>query len=64
MEHWWIDNWQGKTEVFGETPAYSDNFVHQKSHMELNGDLRGDKQATDRLSYDTVCFISKYTIIR
>jgi hypothetical protein len=24
MKHWWIGNWQGKTEAFGENPAFSE----------------------------------------
>jgi hypothetical protein len=62
MQHWWNVKWQGKTEAFGETPAYSDNFVHQKSHMELNEGLHGEKHANNHLSYDTVCKYTDYNI--
>jgi hypothetical protein len=36
MEHWWNDNWQGKTELIEEKP-FPFHSVHQKSHMQCAG---------------------------
>jgi hypothetical protein len=52
MEHWWKDNWQRRTEVYGEehTPV---SLCHPHTRhtrtLGLNPELRGGKSATNRM---------------
>jgi hypothetical protein len=76
LEQWWNDDYQGKTEELGEKPApvshsFTTNLTRSEPRLKLS--LRGEKPASNRLSYgmaETViqpgficCFVLKDKLI-